>query len=324
LLVKRREFITLLGGAAAAWPLAARAQQLKMAQIGVLVLTNADGQLLTRELRLGLRDLGYSEGRNFVFQLRSADGDAGRLPRLATELVSSQVDVIAATFTPCALAAKQATTSVPIVMAAVADPIAVGLVTSLARPGGNITGFSNMAAETAGKSVELFRDMLPSISRVAALANPADPFTTPFLEQVQRAGRTTGIRIEPIAMVRGPEEVEAAFATIAQHGAEAVVVQGIFFSKTIAELALKYRLPTASVVRQFAEAGGLLSYGADIRDMYRRSAILVHKILQGTKPSDLPVELPTRFELVLNMKTAKALGIDVPWFFQQRADEVIE
>jgi putative tryptophan/tyrosine transport system substrate-binding protein len=322
--VKRREFMTLLGGAAAAWPLAARAQQLKMAQIGVLVLTNADGQLLTRELRLGLRDLGYSEGRNFVFQLRSADGDAGRLPRLATELVSSQVDVIAATFTPCALAAKQATTSVPIVMAAVADPIAVGLVTSLARPGGNITGFSNMAAETAGKSVELFRDMLPSISRVAALANPADPFTTPFLEQVQRAGRTTGIRIEPVAMVRGPEEVEAAFATIAQHGAEAVVVQGIFFSKTIAELALKYRLPTASVVRQFAEAGGLLSYGADIRDMYRRSAILVHKILQGTKPSDLPVELPTRFELVLNMKTAKALGIDVPWFFQQRADEVIE
>jgi putative ABC transport system substrate-binding protein len=229
-----------------------------------------------------------------------------------------------ATFTPCALAAKQATTTIPIVMAAVADPIAVGLVTSLARPGGNITGFSNMAAETAGKSVELFRDMLPSTGRVAALANPADPFTTPFLEQVRLAGRTTGIRIEPVAMARGPEEVEAAFATISQEGADAVVVQGIFFSKPIAELALKYRLPTASVVRQFAQAGGLLSYGADIRDIYRRSATLVHKILQGTKPSDLPVELPTRFELVLNMKTAKALGIDVPWFFQQRADEVIE
>ena len=243
--MKRREFITLLGGAAAAWPLVARPQQLKVAQIGVLVLTNADGQLLTRELRLGLRDLGYSEGRNFVFQLRSADGDAGRLPQLATELVSSQVDVIAATFTPCALAAKQATTSVPIVMAAVADPIAVGLVTSLARPGGNITGFSNMAAETAGKSVELFRDMLPSIGRVAALANPADPFTTPFLEQVRLAGRTTGIRIEPVAMARGPEEVEGAFATISQQGAEALVVQGIFFSKTIVEQALKYRLPTA-------------------------------------------------------------------------------
>jgi len=320
----RREFITLLGSAAAAWPLVARAQQLRVAQIGVLVLTNADGQSLTRELRLGLRDLGYSEGQNFVFHLRSADGDAARLPQLATDLVSSQVDVIVATFTPCALAAKQATTSIPIVMAAVADPIAVGLVTSLARPGGNITGFSNMAAETAGKSVELFRDMLPSIGRVAALANPTDPFTTPFLEQVRLAGRTAGIRIDPVAMARGPEEAEAAFATISQEAAEAVVVQGILFSKTIAELALKYRLPTASVVRQFAQAGGLFSYGADVRDIFRRSATLVHRILQGTKPSDLPVELPTRFELVLNMKTAKALGIDVPWFFQQRADEVIE
>jgi ABC-type uncharacterized transport system substrate-binding protein len=172
--------------------------------------------------------------------------------------------------------------------------------------------------------VELFRDMLPSIGRVAALANPADPFTAPFLEQIRLAGRTAGIRIEPVAMARGPEEAEAAFATISQEGAEAVVVQGIFFSKTIAELALKYRLPTASVLRQFAEVGGLISYGADTRDIYRRSATLVHKILQGTNPSDLPVELPTRFELVLNMKTAKALGIDVPWFFQQRADEVIE
>jgi putative ABC transport system substrate-binding protein len=322
--MKRREFITLLGGAAAAWPLATRAQRLKVAQIGVLVLTNADGQSLTRELRLGLRDVGYSEGQNFVFQLRSADGNAARLPQLATELVSAQVDVIVATFTPCALAAKQATTTIPIVMAAVADPIAVGLVTSLARPGGNVTGFSNMAAETAGKSVELFRDMLPSIHRVAALANPADPFTTPFLKKVRLAGQITGIRIEPVAMARGSEEAEAAFAAISQERAEAVVVQGIFFAKTIAELALKYRLPTASVVRQFAEAGGLISYGADIRDIYRRSATLVHRILEGTKPADLPVELPTKFELVLNMKTAKALEIDVPWFFQQRADEVIE
>jgi putative tryptophan/tyrosine transport system substrate-binding protein len=152
------------------------------------VLTNADGQSLTRELRLGLRDHGYSEGQNFVFQLRSAEGDAGRLPQLATQLASAQVDVIVATFTPCALAAKQATTSIPIVMAAVADPIAVGLVTSLARPGGTVTGFSNMAAETAGKSVELFRDMLPSIGRVAVVANPADPFTTSFLEQVDSPG----------------------------------------------------------------------------------------------------------------------------------------
>src|SRR4029077_5994732 len=226
--VRRREFITLLGGAATGWPLSARSQQLKVAQIGVLVLTNPDGQSLTRELRLGLRDLGYSEGQNFVFQLRSADGDAARLSHLATELVRSQVDVVVATFTPCALAAKQATTTIPIVMAAVADPIAVGLVTSLARPGGNITGFSTMAAETTEKSVELFRKMLPSIHRVAALANPADPFTTPFLEQVRLAGQTTGIRIEPVAMARGSEEAEAAFAAISQERAEAVVVQGIF------------------------------------------------------------------------------------------------
>jgi putative tryptophan/tyrosine transport system substrate-binding protein len=213
--MKRRTFISLIGGAIAAWPLTARAQQLKVAQIGVLALTNADGQSLTRELRLGLRDLGYSEGQNFVFQLRSSDGNVARLPQLATELVSSQVDVIVATFTPCALAAKQATTTIPIVMAAVADPIGVGPVTSLARPGG-------------------------------ALANPADPFTTPFLEQVRRAGETAGIRIEPVTMARGSEEAEAAFATISQERAEAVVVQGIFFSKTIAELGLKYRLPTAS------------------------------------------------------------------------------
>jgi putative tryptophan/tyrosine transport system substrate-binding protein len=321
--VKRREFITLLGSAAT-WPLAARAQQLRLAQIGVLVLTNADGQSLTRELRLGLRDLGYSEGQNFVFQLRSSDGDVARLPQLATELVSSQVDVVVATFTPCALAAKQATTTIPIVIAAVADPVGSGLVQSLARPGGNITGFSNMAAETAGKSVEFLRDMLPSLRRVAVLANPVDPFTRPFLEQVHLAGRTAGIEIAPVAMARAPEEVDAAFATMAQERAEAVVVQGIFFSRTVADLAVKYRLPSASVLRQFAQAGGLMSYGADVPDIFRRSTVLIHRILQGTKPSDLPVELPTKFELVINLKTANALGLDVPWFLQQRADEVIE
>jgi putative ABC transport system substrate-binding protein len=247
-----------------------------------------------------------------------------RLPELAGELVRLQVDAIVATFTPCALAAKQATTTIPIVMVAVADPVGARLVESLARPGGNITGFSNMAAETAGKSVELFRDMIPSIRRVAVLAYPVDPFTTPLLEQVRLAGRTTAIEIKPIALARGPDEVESAFASMKQENAEAVVVQGIFFSGAIARVALQYRLPTASVVRQFAQTGGLFSYGADVRDIFRRSAVLVHKVLLGTKPSDLPVELPTKFELVLNMNTAKALGIEVPWFFQQRADEVIE
>jgi putative ABC transport system substrate-binding protein len=181
--MRRREFIAALGGAAVA-PLVANAQPGKLARIGALVLTSADAQSLAKALREGLREFGYAEGQNFIFEFRSADGNADRLPNLAAELVRLPVDVIIATFTPCALAAKQATTTVPIVMAAVADPVGSGLVQSLARPGGNITGFSNMAAETAGKSVELLRDMLPSLKRVAVLANPLDPFTRPFLEQV--------------------------------------------------------------------------------------------------------------------------------------------
>ena len=320
--MRRREFIMMLGGAAA-WPLAAHAQG-KSARVGVLALTSTDAQSLARALREGLREFGYAEGQNFTFEFRSADGNVDRLPALAADLVRLPVDVIVATFTPCALAAKQATTTIPIVMVAVADPVGAGLVQSLARPGGNITGFSNMGAETAGKSVELLREMLPQLRRVAVLANPVDPFTRPLLEQVHLAGRTTGIEIAPVAMARGSDELEAAFATMSQERAEAVVVQGIFFSGTVADLAVKYRLPSASVLRQFAQAGGLISYGADVSDIFRRSAVLVHKILQGTKPSDLPVELPTKFDLVVNLKTAKTLGLDVPWFLQQRADEVIE
>ena len=214
--MKRREFVTMLGGAVA-WPIAAVAQG-KSARIGGLVLTSADAQGLSRALRDGLREQGYIEGQNFSLQVSSADGNTDRLPELAAELVRLPVDVIVATFTPCALAAKQATTTIPIVMAAVADPIGAGLVQSLARPGGNITGFSNMAAETAGKSVELLRDTLPSLRRVAVLVNPDDPFTRPLLQQVHLAGRTSGIAISPVAMVRGPDEVEAAFAKMREEG----------------------------------------------------------------------------------------------------------
>jgi len=320
--MRRREFITLVGGAAA-WPLAARAQQSKIPRIGALVLTDEDGRAYGKELREGLRELGLVEGQNFVLELRSADGKANRLPELAEELVRRKVDVIAAIFTPCALAARQATREIPI-FAIAGDPVGTGLVANLARPGGNVTGLSNMGAETAGKTLELFRDMLPSLRRVAVLANPVDPFTRSLLEQVQLAGRTAGIEIAPVAMVRGLDEVETAFAAIARDRADAVVVPGIFFANTVANLAIKYRLPSASVLRSFAEAGGLLSYGADIPHMYRRSAVFVHKILQGTKPADLPVEQPTKFELVINLKTAKAIGLDVPLFLQQRADEVIE
>jgi putative ABC transport system substrate-binding protein len=321
--MKRREFITLLG-AAAAWPVVARAQQSKVHRIGLLALTDADAQSFGRELREGLRELGVVEGQHYTVEGRSADGNANLLPGLAAELVRLKVDIITALFTPCALAAKQATLVIPIVFAAAGDPLGTGLVASLARPGGNITGLSNMAAETAGKSVELLRDMLPSLRRVALLANPVDPFTKSIVEQVQLAGRAAGIQIAPVVMVRGVDEAEAAFAAIAQAQAEAVVVQGIFFSRTFADLAIKYRLPSASVVRAFADAGGLMTYGASIPTIYRRSAVLVHKIMQGTRPADLPVEQPTKFELAINLKSAKAMGLTIPESFLLRADEVIE
>jgi putative ABC transport system substrate-binding protein len=321
--LKRRDFITLLGGAAAGWPLAARAQQANVPRIGALVLTEEDGRAFAKELREGLREFGYREGQNYSLELRSADGKADRLGELAEDLVRRKVDVIAAIFTPCALAARQATREVPIFVIA-GDPVGNGLVANLARPGGNVTGLSNMGSETAGKTLELFRDMLPSLRRVAVLANPVDPFSRSLLEQVQFAGRTAGIDIAPVVMVRGADEVEAAFTNIMKERADALVVPGIFFADTIANLAIKYRLPSASVLRSFVDAGGLLSYGADVPHMYRRSAAFVHKILQGTKPADLPVEQPTKFELVINLQTAKAIGVEVPLFLQQRADEVIE
>jgi putative ABC transport system substrate-binding protein len=302
----------------------ARAQSPRARRIGVLALTRADELSFSNELRAGLRALGDIEGQTYQLEVRTADSNVARLPELAADLVLLKVDVLTAIYTPCALAAKQATTTIPIVIVAVGDPISSGLVASLARPGGNITGLSNMGPETAGKGVELFRDMLPSIRRVGVLANPIDPFTKPFLEQVQVAGRVSGIEIAPIAMVANANEVDAAFAAMAKDQAQGVVVQGIFFSKAIADLAIKHRLPTASVLPSFVRAGGLISYGANSPDIFRRSAIIVHKILAGAKPEDVPVEQPTKFELTINLKTANALGITVPPTLLARADEVIE
>jgi putative ABC transport system substrate-binding protein len=226
-------------------------------------------------------------------------------------------------YTPSALAAKQATRDIPIVILA-GDPLGTGLVASLARPGGNITGFSTMAAETHGKCVELFRDMLPSLRRVAVLGHTADPlYAKSFVEQVQLAGRITGIEIQPVIMVHGPDELGAAFAAMARERADAVVV-GTLATKQVADLAFEHRLPAASGSNSFAEVGGLMSYGADEPVLYRRAAVFVHKILQGQKPTEMPVEQPTKFKLVISLKTAKSLGIEVPLFFQQRADEVIE
>jgi len=320
--LKRREFMSLLGGAAA-WSLAAYAQQTKVYRVGVLLVGNEDAGSFRTELREELRKSGYIEGQNLFFEVRSAEQKLDLLPRLAGELVALKVDVIVAVYTPCALAAKQATREIPIVVMS-GDPVGTGLVTSLSRPGGNITGVSLMAAELNAKSVELIHDMFPNVRRVAALGNAGDPFSKPFLEQVRLAGRTTGIEIAPATLVLGPNEIEETFATMKKEGAGAVVVQGSLASKHTAELALKHSLPAVTVPRSFAEVGGLLSYGLDGPDSFRRCAMFVTKILQGGKPADMPVEQPTKFELVINLKTAKALGLTVPPTLLARADEAIE
>jgi ABC-type uncharacterized transport system substrate-binding protein len=276
-----------------------------------------------REFRQGLRDLGYIEGQNIRFEFRSAEGQIDRLPELAAELVRLRVDVIVTWFTPTAVAAKQATRDIPIVMAETGDPIGTGLVASLPRPGGNVTGVAAVTAELAGKSVQLIRDMLPSARRVTALANATDAFSKPFLEQIQLGGKATGTAINPIR-ISNNEEFESAFAAMERDPPDAIIVQPSLPSKRAAELALQHRVPAVSVPRWFADEGGLMSYSAIYADLFRKAAVYVDKILKGAQPADLPVEQPTHFQLVINMKTANALGITVPATLLARADEVIE
>jgi putative tryptophan/tyrosine transport system substrate-binding protein len=322
--MRRREFMSLFGAAAAVWPLAGRAQQsAKPPTVGALVLGSTDPEQFWREFRQGLRDLGYVEGQNIRFEFRSAQGQADRLPELAAELVRRKVDVIVTWFTPPTQAAKQATHEIPIVMADTGDPIGTGLVASLPRPGGNVTGIASVSAELAGKSVQLIRDMLPSARRVVVLANATDPFSKPFLEQIKLGGEATGTTINPVR-IGGSEELEAAFAAMEKDRPDAVIVQPSLPSKHAAELALKQRVPAVSVPRWFAEQGGLMSYSPRYADLFRKAAVYVDKILKGAHPADLPVEQPTHFELVINLKTAKALGLAIPESFVLRADEVIE
>ena len=320
--IGRRKFLATLGGVAA-WPLAARAQQPKVPTIGALVIGNISPEEFWREFRQGLRDLGYIEGQNIRFEFRSAEGQIDRLPELAAELVRLKVDVIVTWFTPTAVAAKQATRDIPIVMAETGDPIGTGLVMSLPRPGGNVTGIASVTAELAGKSVQLIRDMLPSARRVTALANATDPFSKPFLEQIQLGGEATGTAINPIR-ISNNKEFESAFAAMERDRPDAIIVQPSLPTKRAAELALQHRVPAVSVPRWFVDQGGLMSYSAIYADLFRKAAVYVDKILKGAQPADLPVEQPTRFQLVINMKTAKALGITVPATLLARADEVIE
>jgi ABC-type uncharacterized transport system substrate-binding protein len=318
--VKRREFMTLLGGAAAAWPLAARAQQAKMPTVGILALGNPPVEPFVKGLQDGLQAVGYSEDRNIKLEIRSAGGDAGRLPELAAELVRLKVDAIVAYQTPSATAAKQATSDIPIVMAGVGDPVGTGLVASLARPGGNVTGTTAGAVEVAGKLVELMREVLRP-RRFAVLANETDPFTNPYLAETDRVARSIGLEMEPV-MVRPASPLDAAFESMTTKRAEAVFIQGSLVRKDAVDLALRHRLPSLSTSNTLPRLGGLTSYsaGADFREI----AAYIDKLLKGAKPADLPVSFPTKFELTVNLKTAKALGITIPPTLLTRADEVIE
>ena len=320
--MKRRRFITLLlGGAAAAWPLAARAQQQpKLPRVGVLVPANPEP--FWSEFRAGLTQHGYIEGQNLAFEFRSADGKPERLRGLADELVRLKVDIIVASLTPAVTAARDATTEIPIIMAWAGDPIGTGLISSLARPGGNITGLAGPTG-LSGKNLELIRDVLPSTRRVAVLANAADPFTRPYVEQFEDGGRMLGIAIQTIR-VRGADEFDAAFAAMINEQADAAIVQPSFPRKPAIDLALKHRLPLLSGSPLLPREGGLMSYSINQNEMYRRAAFYVDRVLKGAKPADLPVEQPTKFELVVNLRTAKALGLTIPESFLLRADEVID
>ena len=319
--MRRRVFVILLGGAAA-WPLSALAQPRgRNPVIGYLIPANPEP--VFGYFKEGLQKLGYVEGRNIQIEFRSAEGKSERLAGLAAELVRLNVDIIVASFTPAITAAKQATSQIPIVMAGAGDPVGTGLIASLARPGGNITGMSATTAELGGKLLELFREVRPSAKRVAVLANATDPFTKPFLEQIQTAGRTMTLEISP-TMIREAGEIDAAFPDLVKRRTDVVIVQGSLPRRRAAELALKHRLPAVALNGSFPNEGGLMSYSANVADLHRETAIYVDKILKGAKPADLPVQQPTKFELVVNLKTAKALGITVPPSILLRSDRVIE
>ena len=321
--MRRRDLFVLFFGGVALWTLAGIAQQRRVPTIGVLAVGSPGVADFWRLFREAMQELGYIEGKTIRYEFRSDEGQVSRLPELAAELVRLQVDVIVTWFTPAAQAAKQATREIPIVMALAGNPVETGLVESLARPGGNITGMAGVAAELAGKSVQLIREMLPSARRVIALANAPDPFSKPFVEQVRFAGAATDTIIDPV-MIHDAAEVEPAFLEMEKHRPDAIIVQPSLPTKRVADLAITHRIPTASVIRGFATDGGLMAFQSKEVELYRQSASYVDKVLKGAKPADLPIQQPTKFELIINMKTANAIGLAVPPAFLARADEVIE
>ena len=327
--MRRRDFFVLVGIATAARVLDANALESgKLYKIGILT-AGGPGPLtpLRDMLREDLRELGLIEGKNLAFEGRYAENDLDRLPALAAELVSLEVDLIIAVGTLAPLAAKRATVTIPIVMAAAGDAVGSGLIASLARPGGNVTGTSLMAPDLGGKRLELVKELLPEISRVAVLWNAANPYSALVFKATVGAAWTLAIEVQSLE-VRGPADFDGAFeAATGQHIGALIAVEDPLTNDhrhKIAEFAAGKRLPMIAGLRMFAEAGGLMSYGADVSDTFRRSVAYVAKILKGAKPSDLPVEQPTKFELVINLKTAKALGLTIPPLILARSDEVIE
>src|SRR6266446_717985 len=322
--IRRRKFLaTLLGGAAAAWPLAASAQyETKIPRIGII-----DDSPRWNAFRHGLRDLGYLEGQNIAFDYAYGDGVPERLAEAAAALVRRPVDVIATYATPASFAAKQATTTIPIVMISIGDPVRAGLVPSLARPGGNITGNTIIGPDVGAKRLQILKEAIPTVSRVAFLWNPDNASNVLQLEEIQAAAPTLGVTVISVRVSPGIEFVTA-FAVMPKERPDALAMTAEPFHQThiawIMDFMAKNRLPAVYQLSENARAGGLMSYGASEPDLFRRAAGYVHKILQGTKPSDLPVEQPVKFELAVNLKTAKALGLTIPESFLLRVDEVIE
>jgi len=318
----------LLGGAAA-WPLAARAQQgERLRRVGVLETISAELNATNFEaLRKGLRDLGYIEGQNLTIEYRSAEGQVDRFPRLAEELVRAQVDVIVTRGTPAAFAAKNATPTIPVVMAASGEPLATGVIPGLARPGGNVTGLSAFTNALIPKRIELLTAAVPGVTRIAFLQNMSNPVAPPQWEALNSAARS--LQIEPLLLdVRKSEDVARAFATASTQRVNALAVGNDTVThanrRQIVELAAQHRMPAIYATREFVDAGGFMAYSVSYADLYPRAAAYVDKIFKGAKPADLPVEQPTKFDLVINLRTAKALGLELPDKLLVFADEIIE
>ena len=326
--MKRREFIALFGCAAAAWPLAARAQQAAMPVIGFLNFASTDGyRPMVTAFRQGLQESGYVEGRNVAIEFRWAEGRSDRLPAMAADLVHRQVTVIAATTTPAALAAKAATTTIPIVFEMGGDPIRLGLVASFNRPGGNVTGVTQLYAEETPKRLELAHEMVPTATVIAVLINPTNPNSEAVLKDLQAAAGKLGLQLQ-VLHASVEHDFDTIFASLAQRVAGALVIidDPFFLSriKQLTALTLRHAVPTISFARDFVVAGGLMSYSTNIPDTYRLAGIYTGRILKGEKPADLPVQQSTKVELIVNLKTAKALGLDVPLSMLMRIDEVVE